>query len=156
MSDKAKPIEIQEANPDAVPLALLLEADPEEGHVRTYLLRSQCLVARVDGRVAGVALVLPRSAEVHELMNIAVEPVCRGRGVGTALLKWVITEVREAGAHRLEVGTGTFGPQLAWYQRAGFRPFAVDRDHFLRAYTTPIFEGGLQHRDMLRLAIDFA
>jgi protein-L-isoaspartate O-methyltransferase len=59
------------------------------------------------------------------------------------------------GARRLEVGTGSFGYQLAWYQRAGFRVFAVERDFFLDNYEEPIFEDGIQLKDMLRLAVDY-
>jgi N-acetylglutamate synthase-like GNAT family acetyltransferase len=156
MAGPAGDVVIADASPDTIPLRLLLEADPEEAHVRTYLSRSRCLVALAAGAVVGAAVVLPRSAGVHELMNIAVVPSHRDRGIGTTLLLRVIEAARAAGAQRLEVGTGTFGPQLAWYQRAGFRPFAVDRDHFVREYAGPIFEEGLQHKDMLRLAIDFA
>jgi N-acetylglutamate synthase-like GNAT family acetyltransferase len=156
MAGPAEDVVIADASPDTIPLRLLLEADPEEAHMRIYLSRSRCLVALAAGTVIGAAVVLPRSAEVHELMAIAVDPACRGCGVGTMLLRRVIEEIRGAGARRLEVGTGTFGPQLAWYQRAGFRPFAIDQDHFLREYVGPIVEEGLQHKDMLRLAIDFA
>jgi hypothetical protein len=51
------------------------------------------------------------------------------------------------------VGTGTFGYQLAWYQRAGLRVQAVVRDFFLDQYDEPIVEDGIRHRDMLRLAV---
>ncbi len=59
------------------------------------------------------------------------------------------------GARRLEVGTGTFGYQLTWYQRNGFRVFAVERDFFLANYEEPIYENGIQLKDMLRLAVDY-
>ncbi len=59
------------------------------------------------------------------------------------------------GARRLEVGTGTFGYQLAWYQREGFRVFAVERDFFLVNYEEPIYENNIQLKDMLRLAVDY-
>jgi len=55
------------------------------------------------------------------LYNIAVRPGLRGQGIGTALLCHVIEEASVQGFGCLEVGTGTFGFQLAFYQRAGFR-----------------------------------
>nr|WP_273262506.1 hypothetical protein [Pseudomonas sp.] len=48
---------------------------------------------------------------------------------------------------------GSFGHQLTFYQRAGFRVVAVEPDYFLTHYPEPLFENGLQHRDRLRLAL---
>jgi hypothetical protein len=48
---------------------------------------------------------------------------------------------------------GSFGHQLTFYQRAGFRVVAVEPDYFLQHYPEPLFENGLQHRDRLRLAL---
>jgi len=55
----------------------------------------------------------------------------------------------------MEVGTGTFGYQLAFYQRHGFRVTAIDRDFFVQNYPEPIFEDGIQLHDMLRLTLRF-
>ena len=88
-------------------------------------------------------------------MNIAIAPSRQQAGIGTKLLQYVIAQMERAGAHRLEVGTGTFGYQLAFYQRQGFRVTGVDRGFFIRNYADAIFENGIQHRDMLRLAIDY-
>ena len=52
------------------------------------------------------------------------------------------------------VGTGSFGDQLLFYQRAGFRVSGLQRDFFLRNYTTQLWERGAQHKDMLRLTLD--
>ena len=48
----------------------------------------------------------------------------------------------------------TFGYQLAWYQREGVRVYAVERDLFLADYEEPIYEEGIQLKDMLRLAVE--
>ena len=48
--------------------------------------------------------------------------------------------------------TGSFGDQLVFYQRAGFRVTGIVRDFFLKHYTTQLWERGVQHRDMLRLS----
>jgi hypothetical protein len=60
------------------------------------------------------------------------------------------------GACRLEAGTGTFGYQLAYYQREGFRVSAIDRNFFLDNYPEPIYENGIQHKDMPRLTLEYA
>lgn len=136
-------------------MALLLLADPSEEKVRAYLGASQCFVVLNDGAVAGVCVVQQKEAGVHELMNIAVVPEQQKLGVGTRLLQWVIEHYRAAGASVLEVGTGSFGYQLTFYQRHGFRVAAIDRDFFVTHYDEPIVEEGIQLRDMLRLRIEY-
>jgi ribosomal protein S18 acetylase RimI-like enzyme len=88
-------------------------------------------------------------------MSIAVAPAQQQNGIGTRLLEHVIEAIGQAGAERLEVGTGTFGYQLAFYQRHGFRVTRVDRDFFIRNYAEPIFEAGIQLKDMLRLTLEY-
>lgn len=70
-------------------------------------------------------------------------------------MKWVIEYYRELGARCLKVGTGTFGYQLAFYQRHGFRVSRIDPDHFVTHYPEPLFEDGIQLRDMLRLTLRY-
>ena len=92
---------------------------------------------------------------IYELMSIAVSPRQQQKGIGTILLKHAVATVRDLGARRLEVGTGTFGYQLTWYQREGFRVFAIERNFFLENYPEPIYEQGIQLKDMLRLATEY-
>lgn len=89
-------------------------------------------------------------------MSIAVHPAYQKSGYGTALLKWVIDFFRRSGARKLEVGTGTFGYQLAFYQRQGFRVTSIDHDFFVKNYPEPIFENGIQLFDMLRLTLRYS
>ncbi|QBR02410.1 N-acetyltransferase [Paraburkholderia pallida] len=136
-------------------MELLLLADPSEEKVRAYLPASRCFVVLNDGVVVGVCAVQQKEAGVHELMNIAVRPEQQQLGVGSRLLKWVIEIYRAAGARALEVGTGSFGYQLTFYQRHGFRVAEIDRDFFVTHYGEPIFEEGIRLRDMLRLRIEY-
>ena len=99
-------------------------------------------------------LVVPLGPEVCELMSIAVAPDAQRRGIGTALLRRVISTLAAGGTRRLEVGTGSFGHQLAFYQREGFRVERIDRDFFVRNYPEAIVEDGIRLRDMLRLALE--
>jgi len=146
---------IQEVPATDAPLEVLLLADPSEDKIRSYLPRSRCFLASSDGVVVGACVVQPLDAGAYELMSIAVQPAHQRAGFGTALLKWVIDFFRESGASRMEVGTGTFGYQLAFYQRHGFRVTAIDRDFFVKNYPEPILEDGIQLQDMLRLTLRF-
>lgn len=144
---------IEEVPADRAPIELLLVADPAEEKIRSYLPHSKCFVASLDGVAVGACVVEPRGTETHELMSIAVDPAHQKSGYGTALLRWVIAFYRTAGAREVEVGTGTFGYQLAFYQRQGFRVDRIDRDYFLKNYPDPIFEDGIRLFDMLRLKL---
>jgi N-acetylglutamate synthase-like GNAT family acetyltransferase len=146
-------IEIREATAADVPMDLLLLADPSEEKIRSYLPRSRCFVASKNGGVVGVCVIQPLDAGTYELMNIAVHPSHQNFGHGTMLLKWVINFFHNSGAKQLEVGTGTLGYQLAFYQRQGFRVTSIDRDFFIKNYGEPIFEDGIQLFDMLRLTL---
>lgn len=87
---------------------------------------------------------------------MAVAPTWRHQGVGSVLLQQAIAFARAQGAKQLLVGTGSFGDQLLFYQRAGFRVTGIERDFFLQHYTTQLWERGAQHKDMLRLSLDLS
>lgn len=148
-------MEVEEVSESNAPLHILLEADPSEKKVRSYLKHSKCFVAKLDGHEVGAYVLTEISPGTYELMNIAIAPAYQQKGFGSKLLDHTIKTAKELGAHRLEVGTGTFGYQLAYYQKAGFRPYIIVTDFFLDNYEEPVFENGIQHKDMIRLAITF-
>lgn len=148
-------IQIEEASESEVPMDLLLLADPSRKNVEAYLRQSRCFIATLKGQQVGVCIVKQISADAHELMNISVAPEYQKNGIGKKLLQHVIISTHEAKASRLEVGTGTFGYQLAFYQREGFRVDVIDKDFFLVNYEEPIYEDGIQLKDMLRLVLKF-
>ena len=141
-------------SPDKVPLRLLLLADPSEQRIRDYLPGALCLVAEEVDAVVGACVLNRQDDATLELFNIAVDPADQGQGIGAALLRRALDEARARGFRRVELGTGTFGYQLTFYQRAGFRVEAVVKDHFLTHYQEPVIEFGLQHKDQLRLGLD--
>ena len=148
-------MEIQEVSYTKAPIEILLEADPSVEKIQAYLPRSRCFVAMLHGKPVGAYVVQPIAPAVYELMSIAVSPEYQRKGIGSELLRHAVTTVQDMDARRLEVGTGTFGYQLTWYQREGFRVFAVERDFFLVNYEEPIYENDIQLKDMLRLAVDY-
>lgn len=135
------------------PLDLLLLADPSEEKLRSYLGSSRCFVVVCDGITVGACAVQPRVDGIVELMSIAVSEDFQKAGIGARLLRWVIDVYRNLGEKAIEVGTGAFGYQLAFYQRHGFRVTRIDHDFFINNYPAPIVENGIQHFDMLRLTL---
>ena len=147
---------IQEVPAADAPMELLLLADPSEDKIRSYLSGSRLFVASNGAAVIGACVVQSRGADTYELMSIAVHPAHQKSGYGTVLLKWVISFFGKLGARQLEVGTGTFGYQLAFYQRHGFRVTSIDHDFFVNNYPEPIFEDRIQLFDMLRLTLRYS
>ncbi|NUQ82291.1 MAG: GNAT family N-acetyltransferase [Bacteroidetes bacterium] len=144
---------IQEIPISSAPIGLLMIADPSESRIRSYLPMSKCFTISAGDEILGACVVRPNGDGSHELMSIAVLPAHQNSGLGTVLLKWVIEHFRAIGATELLVGTGTFGYQLAFYQRQGFRVATIERDYFIKNYPEPIFENGIQLFDMLILKL---
>ena len=140
--------------PSEIPLSLLLEADPSEAMIQSYLPESLCFAAK-DNRqhIVAASVVKAISSQQAELLNIAVKPELQAKGIGSKLLKLTLAQLKERGFHRVELGTGTFGYQLTFYQRLGFRVDVVIKDHFINHYAESIYENRIQHKDMLRLSI---
>ena len=134
-----------------IPLALLLEADPSQERIRSYLEEALRFAALNNDTVIGACIAKPISDRVIELFNISVQPDQQAKGIGSRLLKFTLAQLSEQGFRRVELGTGAFGYQLAFYQRLRFRVDSVIKDYFLDNYTEEIYEEGIQHKDMLRL-----
>ncbi len=147
-------LKIRKVSSNEAPMNLLLEADPAESKVREYLRSSHCFQAEKSGIIVGVYVLQPLDNSGFELMNIAVAPKSQNQGIGTKLLNHAIRSAKELGAKQLEVGTGSFGYQLAFYQKAGFRVSSIKKDFFLKHLDEPIFELGIQLKDMIRLSIE--
>lgn len=146
-------IEIKEISSDLVPKKLLLEADPSIERINQYLKDSLCYVAVFQKEIVGVCILKPIDKFRIELFNIAVLPENQKSGIGSQLLKFVIDNVKEKNFESVELGTGTFGYQLTFYQRFDFRVNSILKDHFINNYDEPIFENGIQLKDMLRLIL---
>ncbi|MFC7782983.1 MULTISPECIES: GNAT family N-acetyltransferase [unclassified Rossellomorea] len=137
------------------PMELLLLADPSEEIVKEYVSRGECFVAELEQKVVGTYVLLPTRPETIELVNVAVLEDLHGKGIGKQLVRDAVKIAREKGYKTIEVGTGNSGVgQLALYQKCGFRIVGVDLDFFVRHYPEPIFENGIQCRDMVRLSQD--
>ncbi|WP_169083564.1 GNAT family N-acetyltransferase [Paenibacillus sp. PL91] len=137
------------------PMELLLLADPSVLLVSQYLKRGECFVAVVDNEIVGEYVLLPTRPDTVEIVNIAVAEPEQGKGIGKQLVKHAIQNAALQGYKTIEIGTGNSGmSQLALYQKCGFRMTGIDRDFFIRHYSEPIFENGIQVVDMVRLSQD--
>ncbi|MCC2629510.1 MAG: yvbK [Thermomicrobiales bacterium] len=91
------------------------------------------LRSAADGEPLGVSLVLsdPADPGSAELRAVAIDPTQHHRGLGQRMLASVLADLRTRGFRRAVVGTSNAGiGQIAFYQKAGFRLWRVERDYF--------------------------
>jgi ribosomal protein S18 acetylase RimI-like enzyme len=91
----------------------------------------QLLVARLEERPCGFVLMHPRGmAGSPYIAAIAVAPEARGRGVGSALLKFA--ERQFEGARHLFLCVSSFNTRArALYERHGYRAVGELKDYFI-------------------------
>lgn len=130
-------------------LELLLLGDEQENMIDRYLERGAMYVLE-DPEPVGVCVVTDEGNGILELKNIAVSPAVQGRGYGRAMLKFLQSRYR--GQYRLlQAGTGDSPLTVPFYEACGFRRSHVIPDFFTRYYDHPIFEAGVQLRDLVYL-----
>jgi ribosomal-protein-alanine N-acetyltransferase len=87
-----------------------------------------CLAAEDETGLVGY-LVCARFDDVWHLMNVAVHPNQRRRGVATALIERLFEEAGEGARFTLEVRVSN-RPAIAMYQRFGFRSGGRRRSYY--------------------------
>lgn len=135
-------------------LPLLLLADDSEQQVRGYMQSGILFVGELDGAVAGIVLAIPVQLGAIELKAVAVDPERHNQGIGKQLLALVLPALADRGYDRVVLGTGNSSiGQLAFYQKAGFRLWKIERDFFSveRGYPEGLEENGIPLRDMVWL-----
>jgi GNAT superfamily N-acetyltransferase len=152
-------ITIQEIHPDEIEplIPLLTLAEPSERGLRWGLAHLVDTVYRMedDGQLVGAATLRWRD-EPCEIQELAIAEERQGQGLGKRFVAWLLDEARRRGKQRLVVGTANSSIQnIAFYQKCGLRMDHVRRDYF-RYYREPIYENGIQTRDMLVFSYDLS
>lgn len=91
------------------------------------------LLIQVDGAPAG-RLYLHRRPQEIRVMDIALLPAFRGRGIGTKLLNDILEEGRRT-ARKVTIHVEQFNPALALYRRLGFRILEERGVYFFMGWT---------------------
>ena len=86
----------------------------------------RALVAEVDGRVVGACWVRTTDEYGHiddetPSFSISLYAQYRGQGIGGALMRQMLDELREAGYARASLSVQKENPALRLYERLGFR-----------------------------------
>ncbi len=72
-----------EVKSSQIPLDLLLEADPSEVSVSSYLSESWCFAALDNERILAACIVEPEPQNLAEIFNVSVYPELQGQGIGS-------------------------------------------------------------------------
>lgn len=138
--------------------ALFEEAEDSRQQLDAYIDEGELLVAIAESGVVGhLQLTETAAADTGEIKSMAVETRLRGRGIGRTLIGAAVERARERGHSTLLVATAAADVgNLRFYQRAGFRMRAVDRDAFVPAtgYPERTLIDGLELRDRVWLDLD--
>ncbi|GKU77444.1 N-acetyltransferase [Paenibacillus sp. L3-i20] len=140
---------------DEAPMDLLLLADPSEQKVINYLREGESFIAEIEDVVVGIIVIIRKDPDTLEVINVAVREEWQGKGIGKKLLLRAKQFGIDQKVKRIEIGTGNSSlPQLALYQRSGYRIFEIWENYFIANYDEEIYENGIQCMDMIRLKLD--
>ncbi len=138
--------------------ALFAMAEDSDLQLDSYLEAGQVLVAIAGQRIVGhLQLVDSPEAGQIEIKNMAVDPAHRRCGIGHALIRAAVERTQERKRSTLAVATAAADiDNLRFYQRAGFRMRAVERDAFTPAtgYPPQTNIDGIELRDRVWLNLN--
>ncbi|PXW92938.1 acetyltransferase (GNAT) family protein [Streptohalobacillus salinus] len=130
-------------------LPLLLEADPAEQLINTYIKDGDLFSIRREQKIIGVSLFTFPEQGTVELKNIAIKKTIRNQGYGKAVIAQAETYYKEKGYRTMVVKTANSSiDNIAFYQKLGFRLMEIELDYFL-SYPEAIYEQGIRARDRL-------
>jgi len=92
----------------------------QDAHYRNNYPGARLDVVEVDGRPAG-RLYVHRGPSDIRIMDIAMTPAFRGRGIGTRLVQSLIAQAQASG-RKLSIHVEMNNPARRLYERLGFRP----------------------------------
>ncbi|MFN8458803.1 MAG: GNAT family N-acetyltransferase [Anaerolineae bacterium] len=95
--------------------------NPDLVDIQTHYRQATFLVAWLDDRIVGTGALVPRSAEVAEIVRMSVAVDMRRHGIGRAILHQLSTRAQQLGFRRLILETtATWQEVIEFYQRFGF------------------------------------
>ncbi|AZA92584.1 Uncharacterized N-acetyltransferase YvbK [Chryseobacterium nakagawai] len=144
------------AKDSKIPYELLLLADETVEAINQYIFKCDIYLLH-DGTENIAVMALYKNSDTElEIKNIAVIESYRSKGIGSILINKAKEIARESRYEILSVGTSDTGfEQIRFYERNGFVKKGIRKDFFIENYSLPIYENGLQMRDMIILEYTF-
>ncbi|UHO37443.1 GNAT family N-acetyltransferase [Chryseobacterium capnotolerans] len=135
-----------------IPYKLLLLADETKEAIDQYIFKSDIYLLLDETKSIAVIALYKNSDTELEIKNIAVIERYRNKGLGSILIHKAKEIALKNHYTMLSVGTSDTGfQQIRFYERNGFIKTGIRKDFFIENYPSPIYENGLQMRDMILL-----
>lgn len=130
-------------------LSLLLSADEQEDMIDRYIEKATMYVLDDNG-IKGECVVTDEGNGILEIKNISIATESQGKGYGKALVDFIAMRYAEQYSV-LQVGTGDSPLTIPFYEKCGFVRSDTIKNFFTDNYDHPIYECGIQLRDMIYL-----
>lgn len=130
-------------------LSLLLLADEQEDMIDKYIENGIMYVLNDNG-IKAECVVTDEGNSILEIKNIATVPEYQGKGYGKTIIDFLVMKYK--GQYSiLQVGTGDSPLTIPFYEKCGFVRTHSVKNFFTDNYDHPIYECGVQLRDMIYL-----
>ncbi len=130
-------------------MELLLIGDEEEKMVLKYLKTAK-LYALYDLEILkSICAVVKKDNKTVEIKNLATYPKFQNQGCASFLLTFIFEKYKDF--KYVILGTGENEKTLNFYKSKGFVEFGRIENFFTKNYSHPIFENGIQLKDMIFL-----
>ncbi len=128
---------------------ILLIGDEEERMILKYL-ESAKLYALYDlGILKSICAVIKKDDKTIEIKNLATYPKFQNTGCASFLMNFIFEKYKDF--EYIILGTGENEKTLNFYKKLGFIEFTRIENFFTENYSHPIFENGIQLKDMIYL-----
>lgn len=131
-------------------LALLLLADPEEEAIDKYINDCEIFEFYHKDILIGQGAIMQLSSTIYEIKNFAIYEKFHNCGYGKILIK-LLCEKYLSNSKDIDIIVGTSEQGVGFYKKCGFQFSHVIKNFFITNYKQPIFENGIQCKDMFYL-----
>ena len=131
-------------------LDLLLLADPEEEAIDKYINDCEVFEFYYRDILIGQGAIKQLSSTTYEIKNFAIYEKFHNCGYGKILINLLCKKYLE-NFKNIEILVGTSEQGVGFYKKCGFQFSHIIKDFFITNYKQPIFENGIQCKDMFYL-----
>lgn len=149
-------VQIRKFLPDEeIPYSLLLLADETIEAIDSYIHNSEIYILEQENSTIGIYVAMLIEPDVIEIKNIAVKEEFHNQGFGLFMLNDAKKRAKEKNCKSIIICTPDIAhKQLYLYQKAGFTIYDIKKNYYPMHYPKPIFEDGVQLKDMVILKQD--
>lgn len=151
--DTEKELVVRPLQPhEEIPYDLLLLAEETIEAIDKHIKNAEIYILEYESRIIAVYVLQIIDNCTLEIKYIAVDAGYQGQGIGKFLLEDAASKAHARGYSSMIIGTGDVAVmQLNLYQKAGFVIYDKKENFFINNYPEPIYENGVQLKDMIML-----